>query len=338
MDTELLLISTHENPADRHWLEKHSAQLGFPAGARVLDSLETLLAESETEKGAAQVVALYPSQSAFIPSVEGALDAQQLVRWPVYLMEGERDVDRLAERLKTTVAQHALRRENARLRADLKAVARRVNHDLRSPIGGITTTAELLKELLGESAPDLVSLTEPLFDSTQSMVRLVDRVSFVSRATAEQLPKAPVAMGEVVWAAEQRLQRNLMKAGVTVQYPSSWPEVEGVAAWLEVIWWNLLVNAIDHAGPDKSVKIYWEQEDDASGGIRFGVRDGGKGVPEGKRGSLYKPFHLLHLPNSPHGLGLPIVRRLVELQGGTCGYEFPETGGAAFYFILPGGA
>ncbi|WP_343124921.1 sensor histidine kinase [Verrucomicrobium spinosum] len=175
-------------------------------------------------------------------------------------------------------------------------MARRVNHDLRSPLGGITTTAELIKELLGESNAELAALTDPLFDSAQSMIRLMDRISFMARAVADPPSGALVAMTEVVWAAEQRLQRQLMRKKITIRRPASWPEVSGVAAWLEVVWLNLMSNAIEHSVAETEVQLFWELA--GTRAVRFGVRDTGKGVPPAKRSQLFYPFHLLQQPNS----------------------------------------
>src|SRR5262249_25927336 len=68
---------------------------------------------------------------------------------------------------------------------------------------------------------------------------------------------------------------------------------------------------------------------------RFWVRDHGPDVPAEQRKLLFHPFHRLHELDSANGLGLSIVQRLVELQGGRCGYESAAGGGACFYFALP---
>lgn len=261
------------------------------------------------------------------------LDSQLLPRWPVWVWDAPANGDGdFAGRLKDAWNAFQLRRENARLRGEMKTLARRINHDLRSPLGGITTTAELLVELLGESNKELVPLTTPLFDSTQTMVRLMDRISFAARAGAEPVPLSPLAMLETVWAAEQRLQRPIMERKIQVVHPESWPIVPGVAPWLEVVWWNLLANAVVHSPTGGSITLSWEKLGEDQ--IRFGVTDAGSGVPEARRHFLFYPFHLLHQPGSPHGLGLPIVRHLVELQGGSCGAEFPPEGGSFFHFTL----
>ncbi|WP_157210917.1 sensor histidine kinase [Verrucomicrobium spinosum] len=284
----------------------------------------------------AQMVVLVDPDTGTVRAAGSALDSQQLPRWAVIVLDNSELISSgagLARALGDAWKIYQAERECARLRGDLKAVARRVNHDLRSPLGGITTTAELIKELLGESNAELAALTDPLFDSAQSMIRLMDRISFMARAVADPPSGALVAMTEVVWAAEQRLQRQLMRKKITIRRPASWPEVSGVAAWLEVVWLNLMSNAIEHSVAETEVQLFWELA--GTRAVRFGVRDTGKGVPPAKRSQLFYPFHLLQQPNSPHGLGLPIVQRLVEMQGGEVACDFPETGGSVFSFTLP---
>jgi signal transduction histidine kinase len=108
--------------------------------------------------------------------------------------------------------------------------------------------------------------------------------------------------------------------------------VPGVLGWLEAIWWNLLVNALEFGGPGCRIELAWLEQGDS---LRFEVRDNGPGVPEPMRGKLFREFHRLHEDREVPGLGLSIVQRLVELQGGGCGYEQPPQGGSCFFFTLP---
>jgi len=226
----------------------------------------------------------------------------------------------------------ALLRENARLRGDLLTVARRISHDLRTPLGGVVTTTEILKELLAENDSAHAALVDPIINSTEDLSRLIDRVSFLLKATVNPLPAARVKMGDPVFNALERLESRIIKSGATVVQPSAWPAVHGVAAWLEVVWGNLLANALQHGKKPARIELGWRQD---HGGFRFWASDDGAGVPEEKIPGLFHPFHSLHEPDAPSGLGLAIVQRLVELQGGQCGYEPRGETGPVFYFTLP---
>ena len=223
-----------------------------------------------------------------------------------------------------------LLRENARLRGDLLTVAQRVSHDLRTPLGGILTTSEMLRDILSENDVVPESIMAPIFDSAQDMVRLIDRISFVLRASAIPLARERVKMDVVVFQVLQRLENKILKTNATVSEPALWPEVTGVFSWLEVVWLNLILNALQH-GRDR-VELGWQEEKRE---FRFWVRDNGHGVPREKCGKLFQPFESLSEPDASRGLGLSMVQRLVELQGGHCGYETQPEGGSHFYFTLP---
>lgn len=226
----------------------------------------------------------------------------------------------------------AMERENSQLRGDLLTLSKRFSHDLRTPLGGIVSSAEAIKEVLAEHDPSAVPLADSLLNSAEEMTQLIKQMSFVARASATPLPKTPVHMAEAVFSARQRLESRILKNQATVTEPPSWPVVPGVQVWLEMVWWHLLLNALRHGGPGCHIELAWTKPDDA---LRFSVRDNGPGVPEALRGKLFKQFHFLHEEQGVPGLGLSIVQRLVELQGGECGYEQPELGGACFFFTLP---
>jgi signal transduction histidine kinase len=228
--------------------------------------------------------------------------------------------------------QDQLLRENARLRGDLLTVAVRVSHDLRTPLGGIVNTGELLKEILTEKEPAAAALTDSLFISVDEMSKLIGQIRVVTKASADPKPKARVHMAEIVSGVLQRLESRVLKKSATVAEPGSWPEVNGVADWLEFIWWNFLANALQHAAEKPQIELNWRQE---KNGLRFQVCDNGVGVPAEIREKLFQPFDTLHKPDSRWGLGLSVVQRLVDLQGGDCGYEPNPKGGACFYFTLP---
>jgi K+-sensing histidine kinase KdpD len=231
---------------------------------------------------------------------------------------------------KSISEQDRLVHENARLRGDLLTLGSRISHDLRTPLGSILSTGELLREILSENEPSSVMQMDSLFKSVDEMMRLIKCISLVTKASVNPISKEPVNMGEVVSGTLQRLENRILKKGVMVNSSDSWPEVEGVASWLEFIWWNFLANALQHGGA--KIQLGWLRE---KGGHRFWISDNGKGVPVQLQPKLFQTFDSLHEPASTRGLGLSIVQRLVELQGGRCGYEMNTESGPGFYFTLP---
>jgi signal transduction histidine kinase len=225
-----------------------------------------------------------------------------------------------------------LLQENARMRGDLLTIAHRISHDLRTPLGGINVTSEMLKEMLADGSPIPGSTVNPIFDSTDEIIKLIERVGFVLKASVKPAPKEPVKMGHIVFEVLQKLERKILQKNATVSQPNSWPEVNGVALWLGVIWWNLLSNPLRLAKNPLKMDLGWRDE---KGEIQFWVSDDAGGVPSEIRGKLFQPFESLHESDAAPGLGLAIVHRLVSLQGGRCGYVPNSESGSLFYFTLP---
>jgi signal transduction histidine kinase len=264
------------------------------------------------------------------------LDADSLPRWGVVRFAGAApDVvksvwskEALIPLLREAAARHALSRDNARLRGELLTMARRVSHDLRTPLGGIIATVDMLAETI----PAVGQSASPVFAAIDEITKIITRTSSLLKAIAQPLPRTLVNMGTAVEEALRRLERPLYEKQATLHQPDAWPEVAGVAPWLELIWWNLIHNALQHSATPQVITMGWEKETE---GHRFWIRDSGPGLPGSSGRPVFPSFHLLHGPNAGHGLGLPIVRRLTELQGGTCGYHQAAGESPAFSFFLP---
>src|SRR5215469_2260164 len=113
-------------------------------------------------------------------------------------------------KLQRLTEDSVMEEENERLRGDLLTVANRISHDLRTPLGGILTAAEVLREMLDEAKqPD--TLTSAILDSVDDMNRLIRQISVVTRATAQPQPLKPVNMGHVFCGALQRTERLITK-------------------------------------------------------------------------------------------------------------------------------
>jgi len=298
-----------------------AAQLAYPLAqvTQVPGLAEAKLAEPLPLR---EILVLLSPSPREVEMAEQTRDRRGLRRWPVVVFGPDPGAKPGAQSLTEAVLRHQLLRENERLRGDLRTVGRRLNHDLRTPLNCVVNAG---------AEPEN---SGALQSSVAEIVRMMERVSFVLRATADPPPAQAVAMGDIVTAALDRLEGRRQKQGATIIRPESWPSVEGVPAWLEVIWWNLIGNSLDHGGSATRIVLGWMP---TSREYRFWVRDNGPGVSLEKRGRLFEPFDLLHELNSPRGLGLPIVQRLVELQGGRCGYEFPPGGGCTLSFTLPAG-
>jgi signal transduction histidine kinase len=110
--------------------------------------------------------------------------------------------------------------------------------------------------------------------------------------------------------------------------------VLGYAPWIEEVWVNYLSNAIKYGGRPPRVELGAETQ--PGGLVRFWVRDNGPGIAPEAQVRLFVPFTRLDQVRAKgHGLGLSIVRRIVEKLGGQVGVISTPGQGSVFSFTLP---
>jgi K+-sensing histidine kinase KdpD len=311
---------------------------------RVVHTLDEI---ARLDAAPAQLIILVEPTAAGLNAARAARDTGGLPRWAIAvyrdadangtddgfctIYRDELTVPVLRRVCRGSLEQHQLRRENARCRGDLTTFGFRIAHDLRTPLGGVLTTTEMLKEILSEDSPSHVPLTQPIIDSADGLVKLIERTSSLAKMSASIEPPLLTNMGTPFWNAFQQVESLILKAGASLSYPAEWPMANAHAAWIEIVWVNLISNALQYGGPMVRIEAGWTARD---GGHRFWLQDSGTVAPE-RRAQLFHPFNRLHEPRAPRGLGLAIVRRIVELEGGWCGYEPGPERGSCFYFVLP---
>jgi signal transduction histidine kinase len=320
-----------------------AARIAFPQAT--VTTLTNFKEAQEWPPSVAAMLVLVDPPADLVGIASGAKDDVGLLHWPVVVLSdekpdgdvawvgaGEWTVPVLVRSFQSAAQKHALLRENARLRGDLLTISRRVNHDLRSSLNGVVTASEVLKEILTADSPGDVELVQPVIDSAAEIARLIDQVSFIAKATAAPAAPQELAMDELVWKGLSRVERRIHEKQARVTHADSWPTVFGVASWIETIWTNLLLNALDHSGLQPQIELDWREEDTV---FRFWVDDHGPGVAVERQSSLFTPFHRLAEVGAARGFGLSVTQRLLELQGGSGGYEKREDRGTRFYFTLP---
>ncbi len=274
-----------------------------------------------------------------------ALDSSGLPRWAVLVVDshpaplGAQNIAPeewagpvTAHAFHSAIALHTIRRELAQAQGDLLAIGVRLTHDLRTQVASILATAELTRELLQEVEPAQTELYQPIFDSVDSLGKIIERISFVTKASTTGAATSACDMKDAVTSALTRLNGEITAKKASIVQPTDWPQVKAAKHWLEKIWLNLLTNALTHTGESPRIELGWEK---GKAEYRFWIRDRGRGVADKLKPQLFQPFHLLHRPGAARGLGLSIIRRLSELQGGHCGYDTPKDGGAEFFFTVP---
>ncbi len=246
------------------------------------------------------------------------------------------------ELLKELAIQAGLALENARLYEQLRRsltlreeVLAVVAHDLRDPLGTIASATAVLEE--GPDAEERERLIGVLRRQLDRAERLIHDLLDVSRLEAGRLSMEPerVPLARVV---EEACDAARLRAGDrAVRFRRDVDEeataVVDRSRILQVLS-NLLDNAVK-ATPEGGEVAVEVREDE--GGVRVAVRDEGPGIPESEIPRLFERFWQgRSRSDGSAGLGLTIVRGIVEEHGGRVWVESRKEEGSTFFFSLPG--
>lgn len=228
-------------------------------------------------------------------------------------------------------AETELRERNA----ELDAYAHTVAHDLNAPLGTMIGFAESLvgtHESL--SPPELRKYLITIAHTARKMGNTIkELLLFASLRKADVQPEA-LDMAEIVGDAIGRLSLAIKEHQAEILLPDDFPRALGYPAWVGEVWFNYLSNGLKYGGSPPRLELGGIVQDD--GYARFWVKDNGAGLTPDQQAQLFVPLtRLEHSRKDGYGLGLSIVRRIVEKLGGQVGIESEVGQGSIFSFTLP---
>ncbi|MBN1658049.1 MAG: HAMP domain-containing protein [Anaerolineae bacterium] len=219
---------------------------------------------------------------------------------------------------------------------ELDAFARTVAHDIKNPLALIAAYAAFLSQSGEEiSQAELTTFLEVIDRNATSLAHVVDALLLLARVRQEEVPLEPVDTGLLLDRVVARLsgQIEASQAEIVLPTATAWPLAWGYGPWIEEIWVNYLSNGCRYGGTPPRLELGGEALGD--GQVRFWVRDHGPGISAEDQARLFTPFTQLdHGLGQGHGLGLSIVRRIVDKLGGQAGVESALGRGSFFYFTL----
>ena len=229
--------------------------------------------------------------------------------------------------------QVALRTAELRETIDgLESFNRSVSHDLRGPLGGIVGITRVAREQLaaGDHA-QARRMLELIEGQAINSVKLVEALLALSRASDATLNLREVDFGQLVAEVIHALPQNAQSyCVVTPRLPTVTCDPE----LLRQVFANLIGNAVKFSSRSQrpQVEVAMLARD---GETVFLVRDNGVGFDPASAQRLFKPFQRLHDSSyEGFGVGLSIVKRIIDRHGGRVWAEGHPGGGASFYFTL----
>jgi len=273
---------------------------------------------------------------------------------PVYWMSGYVKVITAAASVATAVALfplvpkvfaviEAARRseqqkiEIQQLNQELERFNYSVAHDLRGPLRGISGFGQALREDCGdELSATAKDYLDRMQTSVQKMDGLISDLLTYASIGRQELKLRRVELAEVLRGTLALMDGEIAASKALVMVPADSPAVQGDPTLLQVVFQNLLGNAIKFVAPGviPRVEVSWTTSID--GRVAVSITDNGIGIPEEARSRIFGMFERFHVDHEGTGIGLPIVHRAIERMNGTIRVtDAPAGSGTRFVVEFP---
>jgi len=226
--------------------------------------------------------------------------------------------------------------ETKAVNRELEAFSYSVSHDLRAPLRAINGYAEILREDFGEKLEkDATRVLNIISDNSKRMGQLIDDLLNFSKVGKRAISRSDVEMSEIVKPIIDELLGSEKNRDIKLDCKDLVPARVDVNMMRQV-WTNLLSNALKYTQKKEEARIEVGCYVDGDERIYY-VKDNGAGFDMKFVDKLFGVFQRLHDAEDFQGtgVGLALVKRIIEKHNGKIWVEAIENEGATFYFSLP---
>ena len=212
----------------------------------------------------------------------------------------------------------------------LQEYAHIVSHDLKSPLRSISALVSWLEEDFGDKlGPAGLSQLNLMQDKIASMDQLITGILRYSSIGSE---KARFEICPTLELIQQLKATIYWPEQIALRFNGTMPSIKADKTQLQQLFQNLLSNAISHMDkPKGQIEIGYNDLGDLH---EFSVKDNGIGIPKAYQEKIFEIFETLESGKGSSGIGLSIVKKIVQLHGGTIWVKSEYGAGATFYFTI----
>jgi signal transduction histidine kinase len=213
-----------------------------------------------------------------------------------------------------------------------------ITHEINQPLGAILSNAETAEILLQSKQPRLEEVQQILADIRKDDLRaseVIRRMRELLRKRALELK--PIDLNAIISAVLRLVAGEMHRRGVQIEkhLADTLPVVRGDVIHLQQVLLNLILNGMEamSESAESNRRLTMRTAYDGKGNVEVAVEDSGHGIPPERLPRLFNSFFTTKTHGM--GLGLSIVRSIVEAHGGRIWAENNSSGGACFRFTLP---
>lgn len=306
--------------------------------AQQLTNILRPVAEGHGEVRGVEVVCFLQDRTRITVSVNARAVAVEQDTLPLLLVEfqdstKEKTYDKHIEHLNQSLKDHITKLELTN--KELESFSHSVSHDLRTPLRLMNKVAHLLIHDHGENiSEDAIQMINMIITSTQEMERLIGVLLLFSQAIRAPIKRKPVNLNRLLGDVIRKLKGEY--SGRSVEFEiENLPPCNVDRDLFREVFLNLVANAIKFTRIREHARIQIGSMEAAGETVYF-VRDNGVGLDENKAPYLFEAFKRLHSKDEYEGagIGLALVKRIVERHGGCVWCESKINEGSTFYFTV----